>query len=119
MNTLFSDNTLTNQSNTVNKISKLNKAAIAITFVASTLFSMNASAAQDASIESTISEVLVNQSKQALAEINNQLQLSIEKEIKAMKLSILNNRATSSVPEHNEVSKKVIANVKHQKKHQL
>jgi hypothetical protein len=116
MNTLILDNTLTSKKNTVKKMGKFNKAAIALTIVFSSIFSMNASAADTASIESEVSAIIVSQSKQVLTELSNELQQSIDNEIKAMTKKLFNNHVVSSLPEgdeKNQDQKEAIAKVKH------
>jgi hypothetical protein len=119
MNTSLLKSKLTSQTNTVNKMGKFNKAAIALTLMASCFLSVNASAAQNTSIEGEISAAIISQSQQVLAEISHQLQQSIDSEIKVMAKGMFNNSIISFATEANEAkqeakqeTKKALSEVK-------
>ena len=119
MNNYSENNGLTRKTKAVKKVSRVNKVAIKIALVVSTCFTINASAANDSSVESAISEVIVLQSNQLIADLKSQLELAIDNEIKAIKLTLLHGSVISSAPERQQSSKKIMANVSHENNNQL
>jgi len=96
-------------------MNKLNKTIVALTLAVSSIFSVNASAIETDSIEKDISTMIFAQSKQLITVMSNELEQSIDSEVKAMARTLFNHNASQPLAKakgsdkNNSVSLDVIA----------